>query len=91
MKSYIIAKGELKVWCIIEDGGGSAGVDGLGNGRADLFHDIRSDYRANKYQHGVANQLLKGSALLVYKSHFHKLGDEIQKRNKSCKYKSVVH
>ena len=91
MKSYIIAKGELKVWCIIEDGGGSAGVDGLGNGGADLFHDIRSDYRANKHQHGVANQLLKGSALLVYKSHFHKLGDEIQKRNKSCKYKSVVH
>ncbi len=87
----IIAKEFLKVWRIIEDDGGRARVDGLGDSRADLFHDIRSDYRANKDQHGVANELLKGSAFLVDKSHFHKLGDEIQKCNKPCKYKSVVH
>jgi len=87
----IIAKEFLKVGRIIEHDGGRAGVDGLGNSRANLFHDIRSDYRANKDQHRVANELLKGSAFLVDKSHFHKLGDEIQKRNKSCKYKSVVH
>ena len=87
----IISKEFLKVWGIIEDDGGRAGVDGLGNSRADLFHDICADYCANKDQDSIANELFKRSVFLVYKSHFHKLGDEIQKCNKPCKYKGVVH
>lgn len=87
----VFAKEFLKVRGIIKHNWRGARVDGLGDSRADLFHYICADYCANKDQDRVANELFKRSAFLVYKSHFHKLGDEIQKCNKPCKYKGVVH